>query len=41
MNKSELEAIIDQAWDKKEEVNISSDKKIIDAINLCKKLKHK
>jgi len=33
MNKSELEAIIDQAWDKKEEINKNSDKKIIDAIN--------
>ena len=28
-----LETIIDQAWDKKEEVNKNSDKKIIDAIN--------
>jgi len=33
MNKNELETIIDQAWDKKEEVNKNSDKKIIDAIN--------
>ena len=33
MNKNELEIIIDQAWDKKEEINKNSDKKIIDAIN--------
>ena len=33
MSKNELETIIDQAWDKKEEVNENSDKKIIDAIN--------
>ena len=33
MNKNELETIISQAWDKKEEVNKHSDKKIIDAIN--------
>ena len=33
MNKNELEKIIDQAWDKKEEVNKNSDKKIIGAIN--------
>ena len=33
MSKNELETIIDQAWDKKEEVNKNSDKKIIDAIN--------
>jgi len=33
MNKSELETIINQAWDKKEEVNKNSDKKIINAIN--------
>jgi len=33
MNKSELETIINQAWDKKEEINKNSDKKIIDAIN--------
>jgi 2,3,4,5-tetrahydropyridine-2-carboxylate N-succinyltransferase len=33
MNKSELETIINQAWDKKEEVNKDSDKKIINAIN--------
>jgi 2,3,4,5-tetrahydropyridine-2-carboxylate N-succinyltransferase len=33
MSKNELEKIIDQAWDKKEEVNKNSDKKIIDAIN--------
>ena len=33
MSKSELETIINQAWDKKEEVNKDSDKKIIDAIN--------
>ena len=33
MNKNELEIIINQAWDKKEEVNKNSDKKIIDAIN--------
>ena len=33
MNKNELETIINQAWDKKEEVNKNSDKKIIDAIN--------
>ena len=33
MNKNELEIIINQAWDKKEEVNKHSDKKIIDAIN--------
>ena len=32
MSKSELETIINQAWDKKEEVNKNSDKKIIDAI---------
>ena len=34
MSKSELETIINQAWDKKEEINKNSDKKIIDAINL-------
>ena len=33
MSKNELETIINQAWDKKEEVNKNSDKKIIDAIN--------
>ena len=33
MNKNELEIIINQAWDKKEEINKNSDKKIIDAIN--------
>jgi 2,3,4,5-tetrahydropyridine-2-carboxylate N-succinyltransferase len=33
MSKNELEIIINQAWDKKEEVNKNSDKKIIDAIN--------
>ena len=33
MNKNELETIIDKAWDKKEEINKSSDRKIIDAIN--------
>ena len=33
MSKNELEAIINQAWDKKEEVNKNSDKKIINAIN--------
>ena len=33
MNKNELETIINQAWEKKEEVNKHSDKKIIDAIN--------
>ena len=33
MNKNELEAVIDQAWNKKEEINKNSDKKIIDAIN--------
>ena len=33
MSKNELETIIDQAWDKKEEINKNSDKKIIDAIN--------
>ena len=33
MNKNELETIINQAWDKKEEINKNSDKKIIDAIN--------
>ena len=33
MTKNELETIINQAWDKKEEINKDSDKKIIDAIN--------
>ena len=33
MNKNELEKIISQAWEKKEEVNKNSDKNIIDAIN--------
>jgi 2,3,4,5-tetrahydropyridine-2-carboxylate N-succinyltransferase len=33
MSKNEIETIINQAWDKKEEVNKNSDKKIIDAIN--------
>ena len=33
MNKNELEKIINQAWDKKEEINKDSDKEIIDAIN--------
>ena len=33
MNKSELEIIINQAWNKKEEINKNSDKKIIEAIN--------
>jgi len=33
MSKNELEAIINKAWDKKEEINKNSDKKIIDAIN--------
>ena len=33
MIKNELEIIINQAWDKKEEINKNSDKKIIDAIN--------
>ena len=33
MNNIELEKIIDQAWDKKEEVDKNSEKKIIDAIN--------
>ena len=33
MSKNELEKTIDQAWDKKEEVNKNSDKKVIDAIN--------
>tara|TARA_B110001452_G_scaffold160370_1_gene133465 strand:- start:830 stop:1666 length:837 start_codon:yes stop_codon:yes gene_type:complete len=33
MNKNELEIIINEAWDKKEEINKNSDKKIIDAIN--------
>ena len=33
MSKNEVETIIDQAWEKKEEVNKNSDKKIIDAIN--------
>ena len=33
MNKNELEKIINEAWDKKEEINKNSDKKIIDAIN--------
>jgi 2,3,4,5-tetrahydropyridine-2-carboxylate N-succinyltransferase len=33
MSKNELETIINQAWDKKEEINKNSDKKIIDAIN--------
>ena len=33
MSKNELETIIDQAWNKKEEVNKNSDKKIINAIN--------
>jgi 2,3,4,5-tetrahydropyridine-2-carboxylate N-succinyltransferase len=33
MNKNELEKIINQAWNKKEEINKDSDKKIIDAIN--------
>jgi 2,3,4,5-tetrahydropyridine-2-carboxylate N-succinyltransferase len=33
MSKNELETIINQAWDKKEEVSKNSDKEIIDAIN--------
>ena len=33
MSKNELETIINQAWDKKEEINKNSDKKIIDTIN--------
>jgi 2,3,4,5-tetrahydropyridine-2-carboxylate N-succinyltransferase len=33
MSKNELEAIINQAWEKKEEINKNSEKKIIDAIN--------
>ncbi|MDB9760783.1 2,3,4,5-tetrahydropyridine-2,6-dicarboxylate N-succinyltransferase [Pelagibacteraceae bacterium] len=33
MSKNELETTINQAWDKKEEINKNSDKKIIDAIN--------
>ena len=33
MIKNELETIINQAWDKREEINKDSDKKIIDAIN--------
>ena len=33
MSKSELEKIINQAWDEKEKVNKNSDKRIIDAIN--------
>jgi len=33
MNKNEIEKIIDEAWNKKENINKNSDKKIIDAIN--------
>ena len=33
MNKNELETIINQAWEKKEEINKNSDKGIINAIN--------
>ena len=33
MSKNELETIINQAWEKKEEVNKNSNKSIIDAIN--------
>jgi len=33
MSKIDLETIINQAWDKKEEINKNSDKKIIDTIN--------
>jgi len=33
MNKNEIETIINEAWNKKEEINKNSDKKIINAIN--------
>ena len=33
MNKNEIEKIINEAWNKKEEINKNSDKKIIDVIN--------
>ena len=33
MNKNEIEIIINEAWNKKEEINKNSDKKIIDVIN--------
>ena len=33
MSKNELEKIINETWDRKEEINKNSDKKIIDAIN--------
>jgi len=33
MNKNKLETIINQAWEKKEEINKNSDKEIINAIN--------
>jgi len=33
MSKNELEILINQAWNKKEEINKNSDKKLIDAIN--------
>jgi len=33
MNSKEIEKIIDEAWNKKEQINKDSDTKIIDVIN--------
>ena len=33
MNNKEIEKIIEEAWNKKEQINKNSDQKIIDAIN--------